>query len=115
MIVSHEKKTLVQAIDSPEVRAAGMKVLIGEAQGWADYVMRIIQLDEKGYSPNHSHPWPHINYMLEGEGVLSMGDEDHPVQAGSYAYVPADTQHQFRNTGTGAFKFICIVPKEGHQ
>jgi quercetin dioxygenase-like cupin family protein len=37
------------------------------------------------------------------------------VEAGSYAYVPADKLHQFRNAGDGMFRFICIVPKEGHQ
>jgi quercetin dioxygenase-like cupin family protein len=29
--------------------------------------------------------------------------------------VPANTEHQFRNTGDGTFRFICIVPTEGHQ
>ncbi len=115
MIVSHEKKVPADPINSPEVQGAGIKALIGEQQGWADHVMRIIELDPDGYSPKHIHPWPHINYMVEGQGVLYIKGQEHPVEVGSYAYVPADTEHQFKNSGTGKFRFICIVPKEGHQ
>ena len=115
MIVSHEKERIASTIDSPEVKNAAMKVLIGETEGWTDHVMRIIELTPGGHSPRHAHPWPHINYMVEGGGVLFMDDREHPVEAGSFAYVPADTDHQFRNNTDEVFRFICIVPKEGHQ
>ncbi len=115
MIVSHEKKRIANTIDSPEVKNAAMKVLIGKTEGWTDHVMRIVELAPQGYSPRHVHPWPHINYMIEGQGTLFMDGQEHPVEAGSYAYVPADTDHQFKNSGGEAFRFICIVPKEGHQ
>ena len=41
--------------------------------------------------------------------------EINPVEAGSYAYSPANSLHQFRNVEETQFKFICIVPKEGHK
>lgn len=115
MIVSHEDKAIANPFDHPEVKNAAMKVLIGEKEGWIDHVMRIIELAPEGYSPHHTHPWPHINYMIEGRGLLIIEGEEHSVEAGSYAYVPADKKHQFKNSGDVMFRFICIVPKEGHQ
>lgn len=115
MIVAHETDALATAIDHPQVKNAAMKVLIGPEQGWGDYVMRIVELEADGFSPAHAHPWPHINYMLEGSGILSMDGQEHPVRTGAYAYVPANCHHQFKNSGSGKFRFICIVPKEGHQ
>jgi quercetin dioxygenase-like cupin family protein len=115
MIVDHETNSMANPFNHPEVKNAAMKVLIGPEQGWADYVMRIIELAADGYSPKHTHPWPHINYMIEGRGILTIDGQDHPVEAGSYACVPADKEHQFKNNGTGIFRFICIVPKEGHK
>lgn len=115
MIVSHEEEIIAQQIELPIVKNAAMKVLVGEKEGWGDHVMRVIELAEAGYSPKHVHPWPHINYMLEGNGVLYIDGKEHPVKAGSYAYVPADVEHQFKNAGSDTFRFICIVPKEGHQ
>ena len=115
MIVSNEKNLQAVAIDSPQVRNAAMKVLIGEKEGWGDHVMRIIELGPEGYSPRHKHPWPHINFMVEGTGTLYVDGHEHTVGPGAYAFVPANAEHQFKNSGQGLFRFICIVPKEGHQ
>ena len=114
MIVAHENDLEAGVIDSPEVKNAAMKVLISPEQGWSDYVMRIIELDEGGFSPRHAHDWPHINFVVEGSGTLHVDGKDHAVRAGSYAYVPAGSLHQFQNAGQGPFRFICIVPKHGH-
>lgn len=102
-------------IDNPTVKNAIMKVLISPKEGWEGHVMRVMELDEDGYTPRHSHPWPHINYMIEGKGTLHIDGVDNEVEAGSFAYVPAGKTHQFLNRGKGKFKFICIVPEEGHK
>jgi quercetin dioxygenase-like cupin family protein len=103
-----------------EVKVAGaenafVKVLVSAKEGWEDYVMRVFELEKNGFTPKHQHPWPHINYIIEGEGDLMIDNEHFKVQAGSYAYVPSDKLHQFRNISDKEFKFICIVPKEGHK
>lgn len=111
----HEKTIEKKIITHPLSKAASLKALVGPAEGWDSHVMRVLELEKGGYSPHHEHPWPHINYVLEGEGTLMIGDEEHPLVKGSYAYVPGNTVHQFRNNGDEVFKFICIVPTEGHQ
>ncbi len=115
IMFAHEKDLKTKVLKSDTVKNAAMKVLVGPDEGWKDHVMRIVELDEGGYSPAHSHPWPHINYMIEGEGILMMDGVDNAVSAGSYAYVPANTYHQFKNASKGKFRFICIVPVEGHK
>jgi quercetin dioxygenase-like cupin family protein len=114
MIVANEKELVATIVDHPDARKARMKVPVGAAQGWSDHVLRIVELDAEGHSPRHTHGWPHINYVIEGEGIIHMNGEDHPVTAGGYAYIPANVEHQFRNTAEAPFRFICIVPKEGH-
>ena len=114
MIIAKEKDVQPIVMESPEVKNAAMKALISPKEGWDGYVMRVIELGESGYSPKHTHDWPHINYVLEGKGTLHMEGKDTQVEAGSYAYVPAGTHHQYRNAGSGTFRFICIVPQEGH-
>lgn len=114
MFVGNEKAIFATAITHPEVKNAAMKVLISPKEGWSDYVMRLVELERDGYSPKHAHDWPHINYVVEGSGILHMDGKDTPVEAGAVAYVPAGVLHQYKNAGTGKFRFICIVPKEGH-
>ena len=115
MIVSHKDKVEFKKVDSPEAKSAAMKAIISPNEGWKGHVMRIVELEEGGYTPRHSHPWPHINYMVSGKGILHIDGEDHEVEAGSYAYVPSDKLHQFKNRGKDKFEFICIVPGEGHK
>ena len=114
MIVANEKDVHAIVMESPEVKNAAMKALISPKEGWDGYVMRVVELGEGGYSPKHTHEWPHINYILEGHGTLHVDGKDTPVEVGSYAYVQAGSQHQYRKTGGGKFRFICIVPEEGH-
>ncbi len=115
MIVSHEKDVKGIKVESTAAKNALMKAIISPKEGWDGYVMRIVELENGGYSPKHTHPWPHINYMIEGKGILHIDGEDHQVKSGSFAYVPSNKIHQFCNTGKGKFKFICIVPEEGHK
>jgi len=114
MIVSHLDNLMPVVMTGDAVNAASMKKLVGAEEGWDSHVMRVVELGEDGFSPKHTHPWPHINYIIEGEGVLFLNGKENPIKAGSFAYVPSDELHQFRNTGTRPLKFICIVPTEGH-
>jgi len=114
MIIANEKEVIASTIQSPEAQNAAMKVLISAREGWEDYVMRVVELGEGGFSPAHAHPWPHINYVLAGEGILHVDGRDTPVGPGAYAYVPAGKPHQYRNAGKEPLRFICIVPREGH-
>ncbi len=91
------------------------QILVGPEEGWEGYVMRLFTLEPTGAAPRHSHDWPHIVYVLEGEGNLFLEGVDYPLTAGSVAYVPTESDHQISNRGAGRFVFICIVPERGDQ
>ena len=101
-------------VTSDLAKGASMQVLVSPEQGWDDYVMRMVYVEKEGFTPEHMHPWPHINYVVSGEGELVIDGKANKVKSGSYAFVPENRIHQFRNVGTTPFQFICIVPKEGH-
>lgn len=61
----------------------------GNAEGWEDHVMRVFTISDMGNTPKHTHDWPHINYIIKGEGLLHMDGKDHPVEEGSVAFVPS--------------------------
>jgi len=114
MIVGNAEKLKGKEIDSTLAKFTTMKVLVSKEEGWEDYVMRLVEVDEGGHTPKHSHPWEHINYVLSGEGEIMIDGKINRVHKDAYAFIPPNALHQFRNTGTTVFKFICIVPKEGH-
>ena len=115
MRVDNVSNVEVIKVNTTEAKFTSMRVLISPKDGWEGYVMREVTVLEDGYTPKHIHPWEHINYMLEGDGELMIDGKINKVSKGSFAFVPPSTIHQFRNVGKGTFKFICIVPKEGHK
>lgn len=115
MIVSHEREVLGTRLQNSNTQNVLKKVLVSPTEGWEGYVMRSFELGEGGYTPQHTHAWPHINYINSGKGILHLDGTDYAVEAGSFAYVPGGKIHQFRNTGTEPFSFICIVPEEGDK
>lgn len=115
MIVSNINDIDGRIVNHPDAKGALMKVLVSPTEGWEGYVMRALEVEVGGFTPKHAHPWPHINYMISGEGELLINGEYKKVKAGSFAFVPSNMMHQFRNAGNEPFKFICIVPEEGHK
>ncbi len=113
MFVSHVKKIKSVEVNAPGVVDTVKQVLVGPEQGWSGWVMRQFTLGKGGMTSKHRHKWPHINYVVGGNGKLFLEGQEYDLETGSVAYVPADAEHQFRNSGTGDFAFICIVPEEG--
>jgi len=115
MIVGNSKDIEAVEMKFPNVKNAFKQVLIGSEQGWEGYVMRLMTLKNKGNSPKHTHPWPHINFIVSGKGTLDMDGKKYDLETGSFAYVPANKEHQYLNATEEDFVFICIVPEEGEK
>ena len=115
MFVSHVDVIEKKKMEHPDLKNNTKQVLIGEQEGWIDHVMRLFTMGADGHTPKHTHPWPHIIYVVEGRGILSLQGKSHELQAGSVAYVPSDEEHQFSNPHAQEFIFMCIVPKVGEM
>jgi quercetin dioxygenase-like cupin family protein len=97
----------------PEAPGAAIRVLLSDEQDGAPvYKMRMIEIQVKGYSPLHSHPYEHENYILEGEGEVEINGQHYPLEPGLVVLVPANALHQYRNTGSTLFRFLCSIPNE---
>ncbi|BAI80877.1 conserved hypothetical protein [Deferribacter desulfuricans SSM1] len=113
MFVGHLKDKEEIAMNMKEAEKVFKKVAIGKDEGWDDYVMRVFRIEKGGKTPRHIHDWPHINYVIGGQGILYMDGKEYKVEKGSIAFVPNNIEHQFLNAGEEDFEFICIVPAKG--
>ncbi|HUT94728.1 MAG TPA: cupin domain-containing protein [Thermoguttaceae bacterium] len=48
-----------------------------------------------------------IYYILEGRGLMRVGDETREVGPGDAIAIPPGTVHEMTNTGTDVLKFLC--------
>ncbi|GIW95664.1 MAG: carbohydrate-binding protein [Pirellulaceae bacterium] len=84
--------------------------LLSAADGAPNFAMRQFEIEPGGYTPRHHHPYEHEVFVLEGEGEVWQGDTAHRLKPGDVVLVAPDEVHQFRNTGNGPFKFLCLIP-----
>ena len=84
--------------------------VITKEMGAPNFVMRVFEVEAKGYTPLHKHSWEHEVFILEGEGQLFDGEESTLFKAGDAVFVKPDEMHQFKNSGNSVLKFICLIP-----
>jgi len=88
--------------------------LITKEMGAPNFAMRLFEVEPKGYSPFHSHPWEHEVFILEGEGVIVSDEGEKRFKAGDVVFILPNENHQFKNDGAKTLKFLCLVPhKQG--
>jgi len=84
--------------------------VITKETGAPNFAMRVFEVEPKGYTPLHKHPWEHEVFILEGEGQLFDGEESKRFSGGDAIFVRPDELHQFKNSGSGVLRFICLIP-----
>jgi quercetin dioxygenase-like cupin family protein len=107
------RKIKGEQVTAPGAEKVQKQVLVGPAQGWPGWVMRLFTLAPGGHTPRHVHPWLHVNYVVSGRGTIFIDGKEYSVEAGFVACIPGGTEHQFKNAGEEDFSVICIVPEEG--
>lgn len=90
------------------------QVPVSAKDGAPLFSFRVFTIEPGGHTPFHAHPFEHVNYIIEGNGVLvSEGGVERPVGAGDFALVLPNEVHQYRNADDARdFVMICAVPKE---
>lgn len=76
------------------------------------FSFRVFTIAPGGHTPYHRHPFEHMNYVIEGSGVLIGVGKELKLDKGEFALVLPDEEHQFKNTGQSDLVVICAVPKE---
>lgn len=103
-----------QKVNMEGAEKAFKQMPLSSKDGAPVYSYRVFTLEPEGFTPYHQHPYEHMNYIIEGEGVLvdKLG-KLHPLKKGDFALVMPDEKHQYRNTSANQdFKMICGVSKK---
>jgi mannose-6-phosphate isomerase-like protein (cupin superfamily) len=66
-----------------------------------------------GRSPDHSHTYDEVVYVVEGEGVLHMSGSSRPLRQGSCIYLPPLHVHSLENTGSAHMRVLGVFQPAG--
>ena len=71
---------------------------------------RISRYAPNAYVQEHSHRiQEQIYYVLEGEGILTVGKKEHLMRPHDYVYLPPGVPHSFTNTGLTGLVFLVVT------
>lgn len=110
MKVSHCEQIELRPVQMEGTSGCQIRWLVDQRDGAPNFAMRQYEVAPGGYTPKHRHPYEHEVFVLEGEGVVLEGEREHPLRPGDVVFVAPEELHQFRNTGEGPLKFLCLVP-----
>ncbi|MEF8784461.1 MAG: cupin domain-containing protein [Haloarculaceae archaeon] len=112
----HAERALLRRHDDIEYEpvdaAAGLEkgILIDETHGAPNVALRRFTLAAGGEVPRHTNDIEHEQYVLSGEYVVGIDDEEYTVSAGDAIHIPAGVVHWYRNDSDEEGAFICAVP-----
>ena len=108
----------LQTVRKSRVEMAGAdgaykQIPISKNDGAPNFSFRVFTLEPGGHTPLHSHPFEHVNYIIEGNGALFFDGKEHSIKKGDFVLVLPGEEHQYRNPSKSkTFVMICAVPKE---
>ncbi|HVH32115.1 MAG TPA: cupin domain-containing protein [bacterium] len=83
--------------------------LVGETGEPTAFHLRYFEIGVGGYSSLEKHHYVHAVVVLCGQGKVIVGHEVFDVEPFDLVYVPSFQPHQFVNTGSEPFGFLCPV------
>ena len=104
------KKTIP---DMEGAKGVYKQVPISKQNGTPTFSFRVFTINTGGHTPLHNHPFEHLNYVIEGNGVVTAEGKEHELKKGDFVMILPSEVHQYRNTSTSdPLVIICAVPKE---
>ena len=100
----------VEEYAHPSARTVTKQVLIGPADGAANFAVRYFEVAPGGASALDEHAHDHGVAIVRGRGSVLLGETEHAVAVGDVVYVSPGERHQFRSVGDEPLGFLCIVP-----
>ena len=110
----------VPRLDKVEKTILGMEgakgvykqIPLSRKDGVPIFSFRVFTIEPGGYTPFHQHKFEHMNYVINGEGILVAEDREYELSKGDFALVLPGEKHQFKNSSENQnLLIICAVPR----
>ena len=82
-------------------------LLVGESTtGSESITTTLVEMNPGGKQHIHSHVTEQCYMILEGQGLMTVGEEAEVVENGDVVFIPSNSPHGLKNTGEGMLRYI---------
>jgi mannose-6-phosphate isomerase-like protein (cupin superfamily) len=113
--VGENRRVTVHYEDQPSLGATAereFRYLVNQDAGCLE-MTQFVGIIPPSRAPQHHHTYDEVVYVIEGEGVFHIGDDDIPMSAGTCIYLPPLVRHCLENTGTGPMRVLGVFHPSG--
>ncbi len=69
----------------------------------------LVELAPSGEQRVHNHAPEQVYFILEGSGVMTVGDDVQEVRPGDCIFIPSGARHGLRNPGTSVLRYFSAA------
>ncbi len=95
----------------PVGEGVSRKMLISPEEA-PNFAMRSFTIAPGGSMPMHTNSVEHEQFILQGSAEVKVGENVFTVKKQDVVFIPAGIAHNYSNTGTEPFTFLCLIPNE---
>jgi mannose-6-phosphate isomerase-like protein (cupin superfamily) len=66
----------------------------------------LVEMGKDGVQNVHKHNPEQTYYIIEGSGLMTVGNEEQTVKAGDCIFIPSNENHGLKNTGGRILKYF---------
>ena len=94
--------------EAPTLRGYALKPGVIGPEYTDAYSADLVRVEPGGYSASHIDQARHAFYILQGEGVVVIGEKTWQVRSGSVVKIPPGIAHEVRNEGAAQLVFLTL-------
>jgi mannose-6-phosphate isomerase-like protein (cupin superfamily) len=104
----------MHAFDVPNLlrRQAASRDLYLEFLRMPSLSMGLYVLEARATDPQQPHAEDEVYVILAGQGMITVGDEERPVESGAVIFVPAHVPHRFHSIVERLEMLVLFAPAE---
>lgn len=109
------REVIVRLADRPELRADAKRTfsyLVNQDAGCMD-ATQFVGIVQPGRTPDHSHAYDEVGFVVEGRGFAHIGGESIPLEPGSCFHLPPEQVHCIENAGPGVMRILGVFHPSG--
>lgn len=77
-----------------------------ETTGAKHITTSLVEMENGGKQHIHSHDTEQCYYILEGSGIMTVGNETQEVVAGMSIFIPSNELHGLENTSNSLLRYL---------
>jgi quercetin dioxygenase-like cupin family protein len=89
---------------------ATRRILVGQAEGAEDFIIRYFTLPPGGHSAHEQHAHQHGVVVVHGRGRVLLGEEWAEIGPGDAVFIAPSELHQLQAEDDAPLGFICVIP-----